>query len=69
MLDLDDQQTRKFRRNPLLVELVRLFLLDAIVAGQVKALAVIGLQIGIGRLGAKALEIVGESGRERPSAG
>ena len=50
----------KFGRGPLLVELVRLFLLDAVVAGEVKALAVVGLQVGIGRRGAEAVEIVDE---------
>ncbi len=57
VIDVRDQDARKAGRNPLLIELVSLFLLNAVVAGNVEALAVIGLQIGIGRLGAKAAEI------------
>src|SRR5208337_1808271 len=45
------------RRNPLLIELVGFFLLDAVVTGNVESLAVIGLQVGIGWLGSKALKI------------
>ena len=57
MLDLHDQEARKPGRDPLLIELVRLFLLDAVVARDVKALAVVGLEIRIGRLGAEAVEV------------
>ena len=41
----------------MLIELVGLFLLNAVVACNVEALAVVRLQIGIGRLGAEAVEI------------
>ena len=43
--------------DPLLIELVSLLLLNAVVAGNVEAFAVVRLQVGIGRLGAKAAEI------------
>ncbi len=58
VLNLDDQHPRKARRNPLLIELVGLLLLDAVVAGQVEALAVVGLQIRVGRRGAEVAEII-----------
>ena len=57
VLELHDQHAREVRAGPLLVELVRLFLLDAVVAGDVEALAVVGLEIGIGRLGAEVVEV------------
>ena len=53
VLDLDDQNARKVGRGPVLVELVRLLLLDPVVASQVEALAVLGLQVRIGRLSRK----------------
>ena len=49
MLDLDDQHARKVRSGPLLVEVVRRLLLDAVVALELKALAVLALQVGVGR--------------------
>ena len=49
MIDLRDQEARESRRDPMLIELVGFFLLDAVVTGNVKAFAVIGLQIGVGR--------------------
>ncbi len=58
VIDLRDEQTREFRCDPLLVKLVLLFLLDAVVAGDVEAFAEVGLQIRIGRLGAEAFEVV-----------
>ena len=58
MIDLRDEQARKFWCDPLLVKLVFLFLLDAVVAGDVEALAEVGLEIWIGRLGAEAFEVV-----------
>src|SRR6185312_16814753 len=51
------QHARKARSYPLLIELVSFFLLDAVVACYVEALAVVRLQIGIGWLSAKAAEI------------
>ena len=53
VLDLDDEHAREAGRDPLLVELVGLLLLDAVVAGQVEALAVVGLQVRVGRGGAE----------------
>ena len=58
MIDLRDEQAGEFWGDPLLVKLVLLFLLDAVVAGDVEALAEVGLEIGIGRLGAEAFEVV-----------
>ena len=57
MIDVRDQDARKAGRDPLLIELVSLLLLNAVVAGDVEALAVVRLQVGIGRLGAKAGEV------------
>src|SRR5215467_6037739 len=57
MVDLCDQKAREVGGDPLLVELVLFFLLNAVVARDVKALAVVGLEIGIGRFGAQAFEI------------
>ena len=57
VIDFRDEDAREFRRDPLLIELVGLFLLNAVVAGDVEAFAVVRLQIGIGRLGAKAAEV------------
>src|SRR5262249_26154329 len=36
VLNLEDEHARKFRRGPLLVKLVRLFLLDAVISGKMK---------------------------------
>src|SRR5271168_4390946 len=60
MIDLHDEDARKIGSGPLLIKLVRLFLLDAIVSGKVKALAVIRLEIWIGRLGAETMKIIVE---------
>ena len=49
VIDLRNEEARKFRRDPLLIELVGLFLLNFVVAGNVEAFAVIGFQIRIGR--------------------
>src|SRR5580658_9951341 len=45
VLNFDDQKARKTRRNPLLVKLVGLLLLDAVITGEVETLAVVGLEI------------------------
>ena len=55
----------KFGRDPLLIELVGLFLLNAVVAGEVKALAVVGLQVGIGRRRCESRRSRQRSDRER----
>ncbi len=60
VIDLRDEEARKFRRNPLLIELVGFFLLNSVVAGNVEAFAVVGFQIRIGRSGAEAVEVVVE---------
>src|SRR5208337_2964352 len=57
MIDFRNQDAWEPRRNPLLIELVGFLLLDAVVTGNVESLAVIGLQVGIGWLGSKALKI------------
>ncbi len=57
MIDFRDDDARESRRNPLLIELVSLFFLDAVVSRDVEAFAVIRLQIRIGRFGAKAAEV------------
>ena len=59
VVDLRDQDAREVWRDPLLVELVRFFLLDAVVAGDVEAVTVVGLEIRVGGLGAEAIEVVG----------
>ena len=58
MLDFHHQIPGKLRRYPLLVELVGFFLLDAVVSRNVKALAVVQLEVGIGRFGAKVVYAV-----------
>jgi hypothetical protein len=63
MLDFHDEEARKSRGGPLLIKLVGLFLLNAVVAGDVEALAVVGFEICIRRLGSKPFEIL----REWPS--
>ena len=60
MVDLRDQNAREVWSDPLLVELVLLLLLDAIIAGDVEAVAEVGLEIRVGGLGAEALEVVVE---------
>ena len=49
VLDLDDQHARKVRPGPLLVEVVGRLLLDAVVALELEALAVLALQVGVRR--------------------
>src|SRR5579885_527316 len=56
MVDLHDQHARKFWADPLLVKLIRLFLLNAVIAGDMKTLAVVRLQVRIGRPCAKVVE-------------
>ena len=60
MLQFDDQHAWRAWRNPCLVVLVSLFLLYAVVVGEVKAIGVIGLQAGVRR----SLAEVGEAGYE-----
>ncbi len=60
MLHLHNQNPRKVRPGPLLVELVRLFLLDPVVPRDMKSLTIVGLQIRIGRLSAKVRKITHE---------
>src|SRR6185436_18801390 len=57
VVDVRDDNAGKARGNPLLIELVSLFLLNAVVSGYVEAFAVVRLQVGIGRFGAKAGEV------------
>ena len=49
MLDLNDQEARKAGRDPLPVIGIALLLLDAVVAGEVEAVRMFGLQVRIGR--------------------
>ena len=58
VLDLHDEEARKARRGPLLEEVIGLRLLDAVVAGQVEAPLVVGLEVRIGRGGAEVGDIV-----------
>ena len=58
MLKFHDEDTREIGRCPLLIELVGFFLLNAVVSGEVEALAVVGLEIGIGRSGAESIKVV-----------
>ena len=60
MLDLDDQHPRVRRAGPVLIELVREFLLDAVVTREVEALGIVGFEIRIGRRLAEAAEGVRE---------
>jgi hypothetical protein len=60
VLDLEHEEARKAGAGPGLVELVRLLLLDPVVAVQAEALAVVWLQVGIRRHLAEALERVRE---------
>ncbi len=57
MLQLDDEIAREIRRDPLLIELVSLFLLNTVVARDAETLAIVRLQVGIGRLGSKVVEV------------
>ena len=56
MLQLDDQKARLVWLRPVLEVLVRFLLLDAVVAGKMKALGVVGLQIRVRRRLAKIAE-------------
>ena len=49
VLELDDEDAGEVGRGPLLVLVVGLLLLDAVVAGEVEALGVVGLEVGVGR--------------------
>ena len=60
MGDLDHQEAGEIRRDPLLVEGVVFLLLDAVVAGQMEAFGIVGLEVGIGRRGAKAVNVIGK---------
>src|SRR5688572_24678193 len=60
MLNLDQQNAREIRTRPVAVELVRVLLLNAVVAMQVEALVEIGSEIGIGRCCAPVAEVVWE---------
>ncbi len=60
MLDLDDYEARKVWASPLFVELMRVLLNDAVVTRELEAIVVIGFQIRVGRLFAKAPEVCGK---------
>ena len=60
VLDLNHEHARKVRSRPFPVEVVRGLLLGAVVAVDLKALAVLALQVGVGR----RLAPVAEVGRE-----
>ena len=60
MLDLDDHHPGIVGTCPVLVELVGELLLNAVVRGQVEPLAVLGLEIRVGRLFAKARDRLGK---------
>src|SRR6185503_15119636 len=60
VLDFDDDEARKVWSGPLLVKIVRLLLLNAVVARQLESFTVVGLEIRIRRRFAKAIEISGE---------
>ena len=60
MLDLHDQKAREVGRYPFLKGCVRLLLLDAIVAFEMKAIGIHRLEIRIRRFGAKLGDILGK---------
>ena len=60
VLDLDHDRPREARPSPVLEELMRLRLLDPVVALEVKAVLVHGLEVRIRRLFAEALDGFGE---------
>ena len=60
MLDLDDDEAREVRTSPIFVKLVRILLLDAIVAGEFETLVVVRFEIRIGWRLAKTIEVCGE---------
>ena len=56
--DLDDEEARETWRDPLLVEVVGLLLLDAVVGREVEAVGVLGCEVWVGRLSPKVRDIV-----------
>jgi hypothetical protein len=58
VLDLDRNDAREAGPGPVLEELVRKLLLDAVVALEAKTVAEVGLELGVGRLGAKSVEVL-----------
>jgi len=60
VLDLDDQESWEGFGSPLFVEIVGFLLGGAVVAGELEALGVIGLEIVFGWLWAEAVEVGGE---------
>jgi hypothetical protein len=59
VFNLDDQEAREVRGNPFLIEGIGLLLLDAVVAGQMEALRIIGFEIRIRGRGAESGNVVG----------
>ncbi len=60
MLHLDDDEPREIRTGPLPVEAVGVLLPDPVVAGELEPLAVVGLEVGVGRLLPEPGERVGK---------
>ena len=60
MLNLDHENPRKLRRDPLLILLVRLFLLDVVVTREMESLRIVRLQFRIGRCGAEVINAADE---------
>ena len=60
VLHFYDNDPRKIGGGPFLVKIIGFLLLNTVVAGQPEALAVVGLQVFIGRLGTEAAKGVGE---------
>ena len=61
MLDLHAEEARELiLHSPTPEELVVLLLLDLVVAGQLEALGVVRLQVGVRRLRPEAVEVGGE---------
>ena len=61
VLDLHAEEARELiLRSPALEELVVLLLLDLVVAGQLEALGVVRLQVGVRRLRPEAVKVGGE---------
>jgi len=56
VLDLDDDEARHLRTDPLFVECVRILLLCPVVAVEFETIAVVGLQVRVRRLFAKPTE-------------
>ena len=57
MLDLDNDEARKFVTGPGLIKVMRFLLHDVVVSVDIEACAVVGFQVRIGRLRSKAVEI------------